>query len=188
MARKLITETLWEELKPLLPAAKGRHGKDDRAFLEGVLWIVRTGAPWRDLPSELGNWQTIYGRYNRWAKKGHLDKILELLKQTKDRDDQWHCIDASVIGAHRHGAGAKGGQDRQDLGRSCGGFSSRIHAKVDSLGFALRIIVTVGQDSDIAQAQTLVGNDLCSYLLGDKGYDSDHFREFFLDKKLQLTS
>jgi len=81
MARKVITDRIWETLKFLLPGAKGRHGKDDRNFLEAMCWIVRTGAPWRDLPPEFGPWKTVYNRYNNWAKKGHLDAILAFFKK-----------------------------------------------------------------------------------------------------------
>jgi len=81
MARRVLTDEIWDKLQPLLPKPKGRHGKDDRMFLEAVCWIVRTGAPWRDLPQEFGSWKTIYNRYNRWAKKGHLDEILEFFKK-----------------------------------------------------------------------------------------------------------
>jgi len=81
MTRKVITDGFWRKLSLLLPAPKGRHGKDDRLFLEAVCWIVRTGAPWRDLPPEFGAWKTVYNRYNRWATKGHLDKILEVFKK-----------------------------------------------------------------------------------------------------------
>lgn len=81
MARTILNDAMWEKLLPLLPAPKGRHGKDDRMFLEALYWIIRTGAPWRDLPSEFGPWKTVYNRYNRWVKKGHLDQILEALKK-----------------------------------------------------------------------------------------------------------
>ena len=81
MAREVITDEIWEKLKVLLPKPKGRHGKNDRVFMESVCWVVRTGAPWRDLPQEFGPWKTVYNRYNRWVKKGHLDKILEILKK-----------------------------------------------------------------------------------------------------------
>jgi len=62
-------------------SSKGRHGKDDRMFLEAVYWIIRTGAPWRDLSPECGRWKTVYNRYNNWIKRGYLDKILEALKK-----------------------------------------------------------------------------------------------------------
>ena len=69
MVREVITDEIWRKLEPLLPAPKGRHGKNDRMFLEAVCWIIRTGAPWRDLPVELGPWTTVYNRYSRWVKQ-----------------------------------------------------------------------------------------------------------------------
>jgi transposase len=76
MLRESITDEIWEKISPLLPAPKGRHGKNDRQFLEAVYWVIRTGAPWRDMPSEFGSWKTVYNRYSRWVKKGHLEEIL----------------------------------------------------------------------------------------------------------------
>jgi transposase len=81
MARLVITNEIWVKLEPLLPKTSGRHGKDNRNFIEAVCWIVRTGAPWRDMPKEFGPWKTVYNRYSRWVKKGHLDRILEILKK-----------------------------------------------------------------------------------------------------------
>ena len=72
MVREIITDEIWEILKPLLPKPKGRHGKNDRMFLEAVCWILRTGSPWRDLPVEFGPWVTVYNRYNRWVNKGRV--------------------------------------------------------------------------------------------------------------------
>jgi transposase len=63
MARKVLTDELWEKLKILLPKPKGRHGNDDRLFIESVCWIIRTGAPWRDLPQEFGSWKTVDFRH-----------------------------------------------------------------------------------------------------------------------------
>jgi transposase len=100
----------------------------------------------------------------------------------KDGDHEWHMIDGTIIRAHRHAAGAQGGQEQPELGRSCGGFSSKIHAKVDSLGMPLGFIITPGQSSDINQAEALVGEEFCKNLLADKGYDSNTFREFLQDK------
>ena len=93
-------------------------------------------------------------------------------------------IDGSIIRAHRHAAGARGGQAAQGLGRSCGGFSTKIHAKVDGLGMPLGFIITAGQASDIGQAQALVGADLCEALIADRGYDSDEFRQGLVSKQI----
>ena len=86
-------------------------------------------------------------------------------------------MDGSVIRAHQHAAGAQGGQEKQALGRSKGGFSSKIHVKVDSFGLPLCLILTPGQDSEIKTAKELLGDELSEYLLADKAYDSNEFRE-----------
>ena len=77
MSRMVIDDAMWEKLKVLLPAPKGRHGNDDRLFIESVCWILRTGAPWRDLPPEYGNWKSVYNRYNNWSRKGHIANTVE---------------------------------------------------------------------------------------------------------------
>ena len=91
-------------------------------------------------------------------------------------------IDGTIIRAHRHAAGAVGGQEKQGLGRSCGGFSSKVHAKVDSLGMALDFIITPGQASVIKQAEHLIGKEKCDFLLADRGYDCNYFRKMLTDK------
>ena len=85
-------------------------------------------------------------------------------------------IDATVVRAHQHAAGARGGQAYQALGRSCGGFSSKIHAKVDSIGMPLDFILTAGQEHEINSAETLLGDEVSDYLLADRGYDCDSLR------------
>ncbi len=86
-------------------------------------------------------------------------------------------IDATIIRAHQHSAGARGGQELQALGKSCGGFSSKIHAKVDSFGMPLDFILTAGQEHEIKSAELLLGEERSDYLLADRGYDCDAFRE-----------
>ncbi len=93
-------------------------------------------------------------------------------------------IDGTTIRAHRHAAGALGGQDRQSLGRSCSGFSSKIHAKIDSFGMPLNILITAGQTAEITQAQALIEKDLCRNILADRGYDSNNFRHMLAEMKI----
>ena len=83
MSRMVIDDALWAKLKELLPKPKGRHGKDDRLFLEAVCWMLRTGAAWRDLPLDYGNWKSVYNRYNNWSKKGYITAILAELKKRR---------------------------------------------------------------------------------------------------------
>lgn len=81
MHRLIIDSSMWNKLQPLLPQPKGRHGNNDRLFLEAICWIIRTGAPWRDLPPYYGNWKSVYNRYNRWTKKGYFQEIFKTLKK-----------------------------------------------------------------------------------------------------------
>ena len=114
MKRGDLTNEQWEILAPLLPPQKphtGRPGLDHRQVMNGILWVLRTGAPWRDLPERYGKWTTIYSRFQRWRKQGVWDRILTELQTIKSRDKQidWeiHLIDGSVVRAHQHAAGAK---------------------------------------------------------------------------------
>jgi transposase len=83
MARLVIDDQMWNRLSPLLPQRPkgGRPSKDNRLFIEAVCWIIRTGAPWRDLPLEYGSWKTIYNRYHRWVQTGQFNSILKILKK-----------------------------------------------------------------------------------------------------------
>jgi transposase len=95
----------------------------------------------------------------------------------KDGDHEWHSIDATIIRSHQHAAGARGGQEKQALGKSRGGFTSKIHAKVDAFGLPLTFKITCGQVHDVTQALELAGSGGCEFLIADRGYDSDAFRE-----------
>ena len=110
MIRTVLTDAQWQRIAPLLPGKKGdpgRSGDDNRRSLEGILWIVRTGAPWRDLPDVFGNWFTVWKRFRRWALKGVFEKVFKTL--SGEPDLEYALIDGTIVKVHRHGAGAKGG-------------------------------------------------------------------------------
>ena len=86
---------------------RGRPPRDNRNFIEAVLWIHRTGAPWRDLPVDFGSWNTVFNRFDRWAKTGRWSAIFQALQT--DVDGEWHSIDSTINRAHQHAAGGKGG-------------------------------------------------------------------------------
>jgi transposase len=116
MRRRELTDEQWEKLYPLLPPQKpkvGRPAQDHRLILNAILWIVRTGAPWRDLPDYYGPWSTVASRFYRWVKAGIWQRILEALQQQSDAageiDWEKHSVDSTIIRAHQHAAGAKGG-------------------------------------------------------------------------------
>src|SRR5215204_5651727 len=116
MATSDLSDRQWERLRPLLPPQKpgtGRPAKDHRIVLNGILWLLRTGSPWRALPERYGSWKTVSSRFYRWQKVGVWDRILSALQQKADAERRldWslHFVDSTVVRAHQHAAGAKGG-------------------------------------------------------------------------------
>ena len=100
----------WERIAPLLPGKAGDPGRtavDNRLFVNGVLWILRSGAHWCDLPERYGNWKTAHKRFSRWSKAGVWDRVFADL--IKDRDNQYLMIDSTIIRAHQQAATGKGG-------------------------------------------------------------------------------
>ena len=115
-----ITDGVWELIVPHTIGNKGTWGgnaRDTRQFINAVFWILRTGAPWRDLPPDYGKWNTVQRRFCRWRDKGIWENILEAL--VDEPDLEWLMIDASHIKVHSHGTGAVGGN--QDMGMTKGG-------------------------------------------------------------------
>lgn len=107
MRRFELSDEQWQRVEGLLPGqpgSPGRSGEDNRLFLDAVLWIVRTGAPWRDLPERFGDWNSVFQRFNRWAKKGVWQRVFDALQ---DPDLEWVMLDATIIRAHVHAAGAR---------------------------------------------------------------------------------
>ena len=123
MRRHDLSERTWALLEPHLPGRAGSWGgigRDNRLFINAVFWILRTGAPWRDLPSEYGDWKNTHRRFSRWRDKGIWLKLLEQL--VDDVDSEWLMIDASHIKVHPDAAGAVGGN--QDMGVTKGGLTA----------------------------------------------------------------
>lgn len=107
MARRLLRSDQWRRIEQLLPGKvtdRGRTAADNRLFVEAVLWIARTGAPWRDLPEEFGPWNSVYKRFSRWETNGTWHRVFEEL--AKDADFEELYLDSSIVRAHQHAAGA----------------------------------------------------------------------------------
>jgi transposase len=177
LARHAISDADWDRIKDLLPGRQGQTGwiaKDNRLFIDAILWISKTGAPWRDLPERFGKWNSIWKRFDRWSRKGTWKLVFEALQ---DPDLEWLVLDSTVIRAHPCAAGAKkkadgsGGQDEQALGRSRGGFGTKIHGGVSGLGLPVKLILTPGQAADVTQAKALIEDVPIEVVIGDKGYD-----------------
>lgn len=110
MARMVLTDAQWEKIAPHCKGKKsdpGRSGTDNRLFVEAVLWIARTGAQWRDLPAEFGNWNTVFKRYRDWVKADVFKALFDAVSD--DADMEYAMIDATIVKVHRHGQGSKGG-------------------------------------------------------------------------------
>ncbi len=133
MRRHEIPQEQWDRIENLLPGRRGGHGgvaEDNRLLINAVWYLAKTGVPWRDLPGRFGLWNTAFQRFNRWCKKGVFQKVLAALE---DPDLEWLMMDSTVIRAHQHAAGLNTEENPEDLGRSRGGFGTKIHLSVNSL-------------------------------------------------------
>ena len=117
MERTLLRDDQWERIAHLLPGKAGDRGvtaKDNRLFIEAVLWIARTGAPWRDLPAQFGRWHSVYMRFSRWSKQGVWERLMAVLIDEPDLEEL--IIDATIVRAHQHAAGAQKKPGRRPSG------------------------------------------------------------------------
>ncbi|ULJ81686.1 IS5 family transposase (plasmid) [Rhizobium sp. C104] len=173
-----LSDAQWLTIASLLPGKigdPGRSGSDNRLFINGCLWVLRSGAHWRDLPERYGKWKTVHKRFSRWCHAGVWERVFEAL--TADRNNQYLMIDSTIVRAHQQAASGKRGAKDQALGRSRGGLTTKIHMLVDALGRPLRFIVTAGQVGDITQAPALLKGQSGDAVLADKAYDSNALRE-----------
>src|SRR4051812_4456231 len=162
MRRGDLTDQQWQRLEPLLPLEKpqtGRPNEDHRRILNGILWIHRTGAPWRDLPRRYGPTGTVSSRFYRWRKGEIWQRILSDLQAEADQRGEidWgsHFVDATIVRAHQHAAGAR--RDgatpeeagaREALGRSQGGFSTKLHLRAEGNGRPITVVLTGGERNE----------------------------------------
>ncbi len=110
MDRLILTDAQWAKMEPhCLGRAgdRGRNGGDNRLFVEAVLWVARTGSPWRDLPQVLGKWNTVFKRFRDWVARDIFQRLFDACSD--DPDMEYAMIDATIVKVHRHGQGAKGG-------------------------------------------------------------------------------
>ena len=108
MPRTVLRDDQWDRIEGFLPGKSSDCGvtaKDNRLFVEAVLWIIRTGSPWRDLPDDFGHWHRVYVRYHRWSKKGIWKRVFKMI--TDDPDLEYLMIDGTIVRVHQHGASKK---------------------------------------------------------------------------------
>ena len=186
-----LTDEQWQKILIFLKGykivcmfRKFRIGNEDqcRKFIEGVLWVNRSGAQWRLLPEEYGKWNSIFKRFDRWGKQGIWQAMFEHF--AGDADMESIMIDSTIVRAHSCAAGGEGGNEEQELGRSKGGYTTKLHATTDALGNPLKLILTPGQRNDVTQAEDLLEDLEAERVMGDKGYDA----QVVLDKVAEMEA
>ncbi len=198
-----LTDEEWNAIRHFLPASKnrrrGRPWAGQRVVINGILWILAAGAPWRDLPESYGNWSTVYKRFCRWRKSGLWDRIFESLLKRVDRevdiDDSLWCVDGSVIRAHRCAAGSRsnepGEPENHALGRSQGGYSTKVHLVTSGCGLPLAFVLTPGQAheskslDDLLAAVPFGSRRRPKALAADKAYSSNSIRQKLQQRRIK---
>ena len=171
-----ISDKQWKRIENFLPGRKGTPGrtaKNNRQFVNAVVWMLRSGARWQDLPKRYGKYKSVHKRYTNWCKSGVWERVQSLLNT--DNDAEYLMLDSTVVKAHSQAATYK--KKDQGLGRSVGGLSSKIHMLCDALGNPLRFIITAGQVHDVTQACELLEGQKADYVLADRGYIQPKFFE-----------
>jgi transposase len=175
----LIKDTDFKKILNYLLQTKGIHKNNTeklRHFIEAIYYAVRSGCSWRLLPINYGNWRAVHKRFKQWSKRGIWKKLFEHFQQEPDME--WVMIDSTIIRAHPCSAGyGKNTQKQEALGRSCGGFSTKIHTTVDALGNPLKFILSPGHQHDIMQAKNLTADIFNASVIADTAYDANDFIE-----------
>ena len=211
MCRHDLTDQQWERLEPLLqpqrPPRGSKGGKpyvDHRRVINGLLWLDRTGAPWRDIPERYGPWSTLASRFYRWREQGLWQRILDALQQQADAEGllDWeiHYGDGTVSRAHHHAAGAAGSKpDSEALGRSHGGFSTKVHVRAEGGGKPMTFVLTPGQRHEATAFERLMAQGAVKRagrgrprlrpcrVVGDKGYSSRKIRQYLRQRGMRMT-
>lgn len=198
--RLLLTDELWIQLEAVIKSLRNPAGRPPdlniRLFLEAVLYIDRTGSPWRDLPALFGDWNAVYQRFRRWQKRSVWERLWATLQAEEFAAAKVLFIDSTVIRVHQHGAGApkkKGGQNAQGIGRSRGGLTSKLHVAAVSELTAVGIVLTEGERHDsqvvdaVLEAAGLDENEEIQKVVMDKAYDSNKIRAGLKAKGLEAV-
>ncbi|MBT9387026.1 IS5 family transposase [Pseudooceanicola sp. CBS1P-1] len=183
-----LTEAQMERIRPYFPKSRGRSRVDDLPVLSGIIIINRNGLRWCDAPREYGPPKTLYNRWKRWSRMGVFARIMEGLASEK-ADTRMVMIDATYLKAHRTASSLrpeKGGRGRL-IGHTKGGMNTKLHAVADMKGRPIRLFMTAGPVSDYTGAHALLGGlPEAKWMLGDRGYDADWFREALKDKGMEV--
>ena len=180
MSRLMLSDELWSKLKGIMLQHKIYDKPNLRMIVEGMLYRMRVGCPWRDLPAAFGCWNSIYQQFNRGSFKNKLMQIFKVLVHTPDLE--WEFIDGSIVRAHQHSTGACS-TENEAIGKSRGGNTTKIHMAVDAFGLPIEFHLTGGEVHDAKAAPELIEQlPKSDYVIADKGYDSEDIREQIREK------
>jgi len=180
MARQMLSDEHWSKLGTIMRDHGIYHKSNLRNTVEGMLYRMRVGCPWRDLPKEFGCWNSVFQKFNRWSLKGKLMLIFKALVQEPDLE--WEFIDGSIVKAHQHSAGAAS-KENQAIGKSKGGNTTKIHMAVDAYGLPIDFEITGGEVHDCKIAPEFIAKlPKADFTIADKGYDSEEVREVIRNK------
>jgi transposase len=179
-----LTDEQMARLQPFFPKSHGRPRVDDRRVLSGIIFINRNGLRWRDAPREYGPAKTLYNRWKRWSDKGVFLAMMDGLSAKGHRaQDDHDRRDLSQSAPHSIQPGDKKGGPGRLIGRTKGGMNTKLHAVTDAMGRPISFFMTAGQVSDYTGAAALLdGLPKAQWLLGDRGYDADWFRDALEEK------
>ena len=180
MARLMLSDEFWVKLRTIMLQQGIYHKPYLRRMVEGILYRMRVGCPWRDLPAEFGSWNSIYKTFNRWSASNKLMEIFQSL--IKEPDLEWEFIDGSIVKAHQHSAGAIG-DESQAIGKSVAGNTTKIHMATDAFGLPIAFELTGGEVHDCKIAPEFIGKlPIADFIVADKGYDSAEVRKAIEEK------
>lgn len=152
-----LTDSEWNRIKDMLPPEHPKEGKrgrpakcDNRSAMNGILWIARGGAPWRELPERYGPWQTVYSRFRKWRDMGVFEAVFQTLSM--DADFENISIDSTACKVHQSASGGEKSENKA-VGLSRGGRNTKIHTLVDGLGNPLAFLLSSGNDHDSIHAK-----------------------------------
>lgn len=214
-----LTDAQWARLAPLLPPVSkiGRPPKwPKRQLIDGIRWRIRVGAPWRDVPDRYGPWQTVYGLFRRWQRDGTWAHVLTRLQTIADAADQiaWDVsVDSTIMRAHQHAAGARREGSEQveppggvvtepadhALGRSRGGWTTKLHLACEQHRRPLALLLTAGQHGDSPQFTAVLdairvprfgagrARTRPDRVLADKAYSSRANRDYLRKRGIRAT-
>lgn len=184
MSRMMIDDHVWSKLAPILKSLRIHYSEiKTRLFIEAILYRMRVGCQWRDLPKEFGKWPSIFSKFNRWSERGYWRIVFENLKEV---DSEWVFIDSTTCKAHKQASNIKN-KKQEAIGKSVGGNTTKIHALCDSNGNMADFILTGGNVHDSKATPELIKNLEAEYFIADRAYHSKAIRAELESKNIQAV-